>query len=396
MAAYRRRPSLALEMSQLAEPGSRSKSGRGVVGGLAIAMLGGAVALGLALLVGAVHTGSGGGATTTVVQTPVSSPAGTVSGWTGVYAAANPGTVDVTVQTTSSTQGGSGPGSGQQETALGSGFVLDTQGDIVTAAHVVENASSIRIAFLSGATRSAALVGKDNAADVAVVRVDPAGLVLHPLSLGRSATLAVGDPLAVLGNPLGFDRSLSTGVVSALDRTIQAPNGFEIAHAIQTDAALNPGNSGGPVLNRAGQIIGIADQIATGINQFGSSTTQTSTGVGFAVPIDLIRHELPALLRGQTVAHAYLGISTGQTVNGESGALVAGVASGGPAAAAGLKPGDVIVVFDGTPIQNNGDLIDAIAAAHPGQQVHLTVRRGSSRFPITVTLGTQPAQAPSQ
>jgi putative serine protease PepD len=184
--------------------------------------------------------------------------------------------------------------------------------------------------------------------------------------------------------------------VSALDRTIEAPNGFEIAHSIQTDAAMNPGNSGGPLLNTSGQVIGIADQIATGTNQFGGpSSSETSTGVGFAVPIDLIKDQLTALEHGQTVSHAYLGVSTSETTNGTAGALVAGVESGTPAAKAGLKAGDVIVAFNGTAITSEGDLIDALAASHPGQVAKLTVHRGSSRITITVTLGTQPAQAPS-
>ena len=166
----------------------------------------------------------------------------------------------------------------EQETAVGSGFVLDGRGDIVTAAHVVDGASSIRVAFQNGAAREATILGTDDASDVALVHVDPAGLTLDPLTLGSSRALAVGDALAVIGDPLGFERTLSTGVVSGLDRTIQAPNGFEIAHAIQTDAAMNPGASGGPLFASDGRVIGIADQIATGTNQFGRSTTETRAG----------------------------------------------------------------------------------------------------------------------
>jgi len=363
------------------------------VGGLVVAGLGGVVALALAFLVGAVHTG---GRTTTVIQ-PVT--AGKVSSlpsgsWVGVYREADAGAVDITVQATTSVPTPFGART-ETETALGSGFVLNGQGDIVTAAHVVEGATSISVAFENGVTRSATVLGKDDGSDVAVIHVNPVGLTLRPLVLGSSAALQVGDPLAVVGDPLGFDRSLSTGVVSGLDRTIEAPNGFEIAHSIQTDAALNPGNSGGPLLNTSGQVIGIADQIATGTNQFGSSTSETSTGVGFAVPIDLIRDELVALERGQTLSHPYLGISTSETANGTAGALVAAVESGTPAAKAGLKAGDVIVAFNGAAIAGDGDLVDALAASHPGQTVKLTVQRGSSRITITVTLGTQPAQAPA-
>ncbi len=168
-------------------------------------------------------------------------------------------------------------GPAQQGTATGTGFVVDKDGNIVTAAHVVDGASSITVTFQDGTTRTAKLLGKDDATDVAVLKVDASGLTLQPLSLGSSAALGAGDQLAVIGDPFGYQRSISTGIVSGLDRTIQAPNGFTVAHAIQTDAAMNPGNSGGPVLNSAGQVIGIADQIATG------GSTEANTGVGFLV-----------------------------------------------------------------------------------------------------------------
>jgi hypothetical protein len=199
-----------------------------------------------------------------------------------------------------------------------------------------------------------------------VLLVNPAGLTLQPLSLGSSRTLAVGDVLAIIGDPLGFERSLSTGVVSALDRTIQAPNSYMIAHSIQTDAAMNPGNSGGPLLDSRGRVIGIADQIATGTNQFGRSTSDTSTGVGFAVPIDLAKVELVPLERGEKVTHAYLGVGTASaTSGGQQGALVATVQSGTPAAQAGLRAGDVIVGFAGATIRSSGDLIAALTSATP-------------------------------
>jgi putative serine protease PepD len=368
--------------------------GQLVLGALVVAVLGGAVALALAFLIGAVHTGTR--ATTVIQTTPVtkasSSPAGA---WVGVYREVDASAVDITVQTTSTVNTPFGPRS-EQETAAGSGFVLNGQGDIVTAEHVVDGATSISVTFENGTTRTATVLGRDDGDDVAVIRVNPGGLTLDPLSLGSSAALRVGDPLAVVGDPLGFDRSLSTGVVSGLDRTIEAPNGFEIAHSIQTDAAMNPGNSGGPLVNTSGQVIGIADQIATGTSQSGGqSSSETNTGVGFAVPIDLIKDELPALEHGQTVKHAYLGVSSSETANGAAGALVASVQSGTPAAAAGLKAGDVIVAYDRTAISSEGDLIDALAASRPGQVVKLTVQRGSSRITITVTLGSQPAQAPT-
>ena len=375
-------------------PGGPNNTARALAA-LGIAILGGAVALALALLVGAVHTST---ATTTVLETAPATvaPTSPTATWAGVYAQAAAGQVDITVQTTTTIATPFGEQQ-QQATALGSGFVLDGRGDLVTAAHVVDGATSLSVAFENGATRSATILGKDDASDIAVLHVSPAGLTLHPLRLGTSATLAIGDPLAVLGDPLGFDRSLSTGVVSALDRTIQAPNGFEIAHSIQTDAAMNPGNSGGPLLNPRGQVIGIADQIATGTNRFGGpSSSTTSTGVGFAVPIGLIKAELTPLEHGQTVSHAYLGISTGQTANGSPGALIAAVQSGTPAASAGLRSGDVIIAWGGETIATESALIDALAAAHPREQITLMILRGNTRISVTVKLGAQPSQAPSQ
>jgi putative serine protease PepD len=186
-----------------------------------------------------------------------------------------------------------------------------------------------------------------------------------------------------IGSPFGYEESVSTGIVSGLDRTIQAPNGYTVAHAIQTDAALNPGNSGGPILDSGGRVVGIADQIATG-------GTEQSSGVGFAVPIDLVAGELDQLGAGQTVSHAYLGVGTTQST-GTTGARVGSVVAGGPAASAGLKAGDIVTAIDGKQINGSSDLVAAIAGHHPGDRMELTVRRGSSTLTLTATLGTQPA-----
>jgi putative serine protease PepD len=194
----------------------------------------------------------------------------------------------------------------------------------------------------------------------------------------------VGDPLAVIGDPLDFDRSLSTGVVSALNRTIQAPNGFSIANAIQTDAAIDPGNSGGPVLNARGQVVGITDQIATG-----GSGSDTFSGVGFAVPIDDVKAELSQLERGAQVSHAFLGVGIAQTT-GADGALIGSVASSGPAAAAGLQAGDLVTAVDGKAIHDANGLVAAIQAARAGQKLSLAVQRGSQHLTLTATLGNQP------
>jgi putative serine protease PepD len=200
----------------------------------------------------------------------------------------------------------------------------------------------------------------------------------------------VGDTLAVIGNPFGYNRSLSTGVVSALDRTIQAPNGWLISHALQTDATINPGNSGGPVLDAQGAVVGIVDQIATG-----GSAIDSDTGVGFAVPIDLVQTELSQLEQGRAVVHAYLGVAAGQSTATQPGALVQGVAAGSPAAVAGLRAGDLITSVDGGAIHGPSALIAVIAAHKPGEKLTLQVQRGSSALSITATLVAQPSQPPA-
>jgi len=364
-----------------------------------VAVFGAAAALGLAVAAGVLHTGSStqvrATTVTQLVTTPLSASGSTSEGWASIYARTAPGLVDVTVQATTTVDTPFGAEE-QHETDQGSGMVIDGRGDILTAAHVVAGANSVSVAFANGVTRGAKVLGADYSTDVSVLRVSPEGLTLRPVTLGSDRLLAVGDPVGVIGDPLGFDRSLSTGVVSALDRTIEAPDGFTIAHAIQTDAALNPGNSGGPVLGGHGQVIGIADQIATGTNEFGRLTTETSTGVGFAVPIDLATAELTRLERGEHVRHAYLGVATATSENAsELGALIAEVKSGSPAAGVGLRKGDVIGTFDGTAIRNANDLIDALAGAHAGAKVTIVVLRESKRLTFVLTLGTQPERASS-
>jgi putative serine protease PepD len=335
--------------------------------------------------------GNDGGSTTTIVRPETNRTVSNSSGGLdakSLYAEAAPGVVDITSRGVSAETQSPFGGPAQQGTATGTGFVVDKDGNIVTAAHVVDGASSITVTFQDGTTRTAKLLGKDDATDVAVLKVDASGLTLHPLELGNSAALGAGDDLAVIGDPFGYQRSISTGIVSGLDRTIQAPNGFTVAHAIQTDAAMNPGNSGGPVLNSAGQVIGIADQIATG------GSTQANTGVGFLVPIDLVKAELPQLKAGQKVQHAYLGVSTGDASSANStGALVGSVAQGGPAASAGLRQGDVVTQIGSAKISDSGDLVAAIATQKPGAKVDITVRRSGDTHKITVTLGTQPSSA---
>jgi putative serine protease PepD len=329
--------------------------------------------------------------TTTVVgnRSPVSTTSSTTGNARSLYTSASSGVVDITANGTSSTRTQSpfgGPRS-SQSTATGSGFVVDSQGHIVTAEHVVQGATSITVKFQDGTIRKATVLGTDNGTDIAVLKVDPSGLTLHPLTVGSSASLQVGDSVAAIGDPFGYDRSFSTGIVSGLDRTIQAPNGFTVAHAVQTDAALNPGNSGGPMLDSSGNVIGIVDQIAT------DGSADQSSGVGFAVPIDLVKAELPTLEAGKTVQHAYIGVGTSDTTSGASGALVGQVTAGGPASRAGLKANDVITQIDGQKIDGTSDLVATVATHKPGDKVALTVVRNGKTVHLTVTLGVQPTKS---
>jgi putative serine protease PepD len=357
------------------------------------AVIGGSAGAGIVLL-----TGAGDGSTTTTITqsapTAAASDSSNASGLdaSALYAGTAPGVVDITSNGVTDTSQSNSPFGGPQQqdtTATGTGFVVDGKGHILTAAHVVNGASSVTVTFQDGTTRKATVLGQDNATDVAVLSVDASGLTLHPLALGSSASLQVGDAVAAIGDPFTYQRSMSTGIVSGLDRTISAPNGFTVAHAIQTDAALNPGNSGGPVLDASGKVIGIVDQIAT------NGSSDTSSGVGFAVPIDLVKSELTSLETGKSVSHAYLGVSTSDVGSTTTGALVQSVSSGGPAADAGLRSGDVITKLGSTTIKGTNDLVAAIATQKPGDKVTVTVRRGSNTSDLTVTLGTQPTQATS-
>jgi putative serine protease PepD len=309
---------------------------------------------------------------TTVVgsATPVSTSSGNAGNARSLYASAAPGVVDITAGHSS-----------------GSGFVVDAQGHIVTAEHVVQGASSITVKFQDGTTRKATVLGTDDATDVAILKVDPAGLTLHPLTLGSSSHLQIGDSVAAIGDPFGYDRSFSTGIISGLDRTIGAPNGFTVAHAVQTDTALNPGNSGGPMLDASGRVIGIVDQIAT------DGSAQQNSGVGFAVPIDLVKSELQTLEAGRTIKHAYIGLATSDTTSGASGALVGQLTPNGPAGKAGVRPGDAITAIDSQKVNGTSDLVATIAAHKPGDKLVLTVSRGGKTLHLTVTLGTQPTAA---
>jgi S1-C subfamily serine protease len=294
----------------------------------------------------------------------------------------------------------------QQSTATGSGFVIDNDGHILTNAHVVEGADKIQVQVGDDDnTRTASLVGVDPSTDVALLHVDEDN-DLHPLTLGDSSSARVGDPVVAIGNPFGLDRTVTSGIVSALQREIQAPNGFSISDVIQTDAAINPGNSGGPLLNADGEVIGINSQIA--------SQSGGNEGVGFAVPIKTAKDVAEQLLHGGKVEQPYLGITGGdltpQIANAlnlsvDHGAIVERVVNGGPADDAGLKGasgqgtiasqtfpvgGDVITEVEGDAVTGMQDVIDAVNSHHPGDEIQLTVVRGGDTQQLTVTLGDRP------
>jgi putative serine protease PepD len=285
------------------------------------------------------------------------------------------------VETSASPFGGASTG-----TATGSGFVVSADGYVVTNAHVVEGARSVRVKIGDGPTTSARIVGRDTSSDLALLKVDPQGRTLTPLKLADSSRVAVGDPTYAIGNPFGLSRTLTTGVISALQRQISAPNGYSIDDVLQTDAALNPGNSGGPLLNAAGEVIGVNSQIES--NSSGASGEAGNVGIGFAIPSNTVRSVVSQLQRGGTVQHAYLGVQTGDAAGG--GAQVGAVRSGGPAAQGGLRQGDVITRFAGKPVQDAATLSSLVDDHKPGDRVTVQVRRGGEDVDVQVTLGQRP------
>jgi putative serine protease PepD len=303
-----------------------------------------------------------------------------------IYEQARPGVVDVRVEQ----RGEAGPipipgrGGG---TATGSGFVIDEQGHIVTNQHVVDDARTAQVRFAGQDEEvQARVVGTDASTDLALLKVDPRQVEdLRPLPLGESERLRVGEPTIALGSPFGLAGTLTTGVVSALDRDIRSPNGFGIDGVVQTDAAINPGNSGGPLLDANGRVIGVNAQIQT-------SGAEANSGVGFAVPVDTVKEVVPQLQRGGRIERAYLGVSTGEPENG-AGAVVAQVAPGGPAQRGGLRTGDVITNVDGRAIGGPEDVAEAISGKRPNDRVRVTVRRGGQDVTETVQLGTRPEEA---
>jgi S1-C subfamily serine protease len=387
--------------------------GAAIVGGLIVAIVGVIV-----IATGLVKSESSGGQTT-LTAAPLRQPAPKFASGKGltvnqIYQQDSPGVAFIQAQSQPRPPSPLNPfGGGGGGTATGSGFVIDTAGHILTNAHVVDGASKIEVTLGNSDTSapvSAQVVGKDPSTDVALLKVNVPSDQLHPLTLGDSSSAQVGDPVVAIGNPFGLDRTVTSGIVSALQRQIKAPNGFTINNVIQTDAAINPGNSGGPLLDANGHVIGINSQIE-------SPGGGGNVGIGFAVPINQAHQVVQQLLSGKSVQHAYLGISgtdlTPQLADVlnlpvKQGALVQSVVPGGPADKAGVKGGnatvsiagqqvraggDVITAIDGKPVAGMDDVISAVNAKQPGDDIQLTLQHGGSKRTVTVTLGNRPATA---
>ncbi len=396
----------------------RTSFGSALLGGAVVAVLGG-----IAVAAGLLDTGHN---TTTTITAPLSSApvANTESSNASdtvnqIYRNDGPGVAFI--ESTEPAEESSAPLSpfGEEEEsrgggiATGSGFLIDDEGHIVTNNHVVEGATKVEVRLGSSDTEhEAEVVGADPATDVALLKIDVPADQQHPLELGNSAKVQVGDPVVAIGNPFGLDRTVTAGIVSALQRQIQAPNGFSISHVIQTDAAINPGNSGGPLIDAEGKVIGINSQIQTGGSGDGN------VGIGFAVPINTAREVVEQIEKNGKVEHAFIGISGGSVTPAmakalklpvEKGVLVNEVVKGSPADKAGIEGGDteatiegvkvnlggdIVTEVDGKPISSMEDVINAVNSAHPGDKMEMTILRGDNETKhVTVTLGVRPKSA---
>ena len=378
------------------------------------ALLGGGIALG-----GAAALGKLGDKTTIIREeaaptsvAPAAFDTGKRESINSIYRASAPGVVHIETATRVPQQEdpffGNPFGTAQTQRALGSGFVIDKAGHIVTNFHVVRGANTIQVSFSNNERFKAKLVGSDPSTDIAVLKVNVSARALKALPLGNSDVVRVGDQVIAIGNPFGLDRSVTAGIVSAVQRRIEAPNRLSISHVIQTDAALNHGNSGGPLLNAQGQVIGVNAQIETG------GAGQGNVGIGFAIPINTVKDVAAQLIKRGAVEHAFFGIE-GKTLTPSiarlfhlpvaSGVLVATVRKGSGAAAADLQPatnevtvegeswpagGDVIVKVDAEPVPTVERLIDVIASQEPGDNIQVEVVRDGSHMTLTVKLGRQP------
>ncbi|MGZ4289940.1 MAG: S1C family serine protease [Gaiellaceae bacterium] len=383
---------------------------------LAVALVGGGLALGGAALLGKLgdHTTieqvmpSAQQSTTNVVQ-----PAAATKGLTpeAVYKQDGPGVVQITATSVTQTPADPFnllPSTPQTSQSLGSGFVIDRAGHIVTNYHVIEGAQKVQVSFSGQDQLPATVVGKDRSTDVAVLKIDAHARALTPLPLGDSDAVRVGDAVYAIGNPFGLTRTLTTGVVSAVQRQIFAPNGVPIDSAIQTDAAINHGNSGGPLIDAAGRVIGVTSQIQTG-----SDASQGNVGIGFAIPVNTVRDIAGQIIANGKAQHAFLGLSAAavtpqlkQLFNlpTASGLLVQQVDKGTAAQKAGIEGGsasvvvegesykiggDVITKIDGRPVSEVEQLFSAVQRKHPGDKLSVELWHHGSKRTVTVKLGVR-------
>jgi S1-C subfamily serine protease len=375
---------------------------------LAAGLVGGAIALG-----GAAAFGEFGGTTTIRELTPEGSSASvefrTQSQLTigQIFRRSSPGVVQIEARATVPPD----PFDPFSETqrSLGSGFVIDIAGHIVTNYHVVQGADSVEVSFSNNESVQARVIGVDASTDLAVLKVNTPSRGLAPLPLGESEDVRVGDAVVAIGNPFGYERSVTSGIVSAIGRVLEAPNRLPIDNAIQTDAPINPGNSGGPLLNTRGQVIGVNTQIRR------SEFSEGNVGIGFAVPVDTVKSVAAQIIESGKAEHAYLGIhATPLTPDiarlfrlpTARGLLVDTVAAGSAAADAGIRPGrrvvivegeswrlggDIIVRADGRPVNTLEALRAQVARKRPGQRLELELWRGEERERVKVKLGRAPA-----
>jgi putative serine protease PepD len=310
--------------------------------------------------------------------TPTASSDSTTVG--EIYKDSSASVVEITVGSAGEASPFGGGGGTQQ--AQGSGFVYDTEGHVITNQHVVDGAETVTVTFANGKEYSARVVGGDPSTDIAVIDVDAPASELKPLRLADSSAVEVGDGVVAIGSPYGLEQTVTAGIVSAVNRQITSPNSFAIDDAIQTDAAINHGNSGGPLLDMDGDVVGVNSQI--------ESESGGNVGIGFAVPSNTVAKIADALIADGSVEHAYLGVAIDDT-EGAEGATLAEVRSGTPAAEAGLQQGDVVTEFDGESVDSADELRRLVDAKSPGDKVELTIERDGDTQTVEVTLGTRPS-----
>jgi S1-C subfamily serine protease len=375
----------------------------GLLGGLIVLVLG-------AILISTDVIDTGDSSTVVQRQAPMTQDASDSDGGRTVrdiYASEGRGVAFISAEGVSSEE--SSPfGAPQEGSATGSGFVVDKDGTILTNAHVVAGADSVSVSFEEGGEEIPAEVkGVDTSTDLAALKIDPSEVDnLQVLPLGDSSKAEVGDPVVAIGNPFGYSRTVTTGIVSGLQREIVAPDGFQIDNVIQTDASINPGNSGGPLLDANGRVIGINSQIATGGGQ-------GSVGIGFAVPVNTAKKLLPQLREGGEIEHAYLGVQMSDVdaevakqldLPVDHGALVVEATEDGPADEAGIQGGDpetgqgadVITAIDGETINTSDELAAAVAARQPGDTVEIEYYHDGEKQTVEVELDERPASVDQQ